>query len=437
MESERIYLNSHSIRWSERAQSVLLGGVNSPSRSYKAVGGQAPVTIARAQGAYLYDVDGQRYIDYLAAFGPIIAGHGHPHIAAAVTAAYEEGSLIGAPTPWETLYAERLRVAIPELTRLRFVNSGTEAMMTIIRVSRAYTGRTKVLKCAGCYHGHSDLVLVAAGSGPSSLGIPDSAGVPESIARDVITIPYNDVAALHDAMARYGTELACVMTEPVVGNFGIVEPSPGYLQALRDACDASGALLIYDEVITAFRFRFGAVRHDEVKPDLMALGKIIGGGLPIGAYGGRQDIMEQVAPLGPAYQAGTMAGNPVSLRAGMACLDLLEAPGTYERLATTAKTLADAVRSSAQRHHLTVQVNRYGGAFAAYFTELPVTDYEGAKRADGRLFALFFHALRERGVMIAPSKYEAWFTTLAHSDDDIAVTSAIIDDSLAQVARHA
>jgi len=425
-----------SAEWHQRAAAIILGGVNSPSRSFRAIGGDYPITIVKGEGAYLFDVDGNRYIDYLAAFGPIIAGHGHPQITQAVTAAMTEGSLIGAPTPWETLYAERLQKAIPELERIRFVNSGTEAMMTVIRVARAYTGRNKVLKCAGCYHGHSDLVLVAAGSGPSSLGIPDSAGVPAAIAQDVITVPYNDPIALQVAIDRYGHELACILTEPVVGNFGIVEPAPGYLQALRTAADACGALLIYDEVITAFRFRFGAVRHDEVKPDLTALGKIIGGGLPIGAYGGRQDVMEQVSPLGPTYQAGTMAGNPASLRAGMACLDLLETPGVYDKMAHQAEQLANGVLRAANTEGIPLQVNRYGGAFTAFFTDQPVTDYEGAKRADGKRFSVFFQALLKRGILLAPSKYEAWFTTLAHTDEDIAQTLLAIEDSMRDVAAH-
>jgi len=426
-----------STLWHERAQRVIIGGVNSPSRSFYAVGGGAPVTMVRGSGAYLYDVDGNRYIDYLAAFGPIITGHGHAHITNAVTVAMSSGSLIGAPTPYETEYAERLQAAIPELERIRFVNSGTEAMMTVIRVARAYTGRTKVLKCAGCYHGHADLVLVAAGSGPSSLGIPDSAGVPKSTAQEVITIPYNDTAALADAVTRHGDELACILTEPVVGNFGIVEPAPGYLRTLREAANRCGALLVYDEVITAFRFRFGAVCHDNTHPDLMALGKIIGGGLPIGAYGGKRAIMEQVAPLGPAYQAGTMAGNPASLQAGMACLDLLEEKGVYEKLATLAQRLTTGIQAAATRASLPMTINRYGGAFSTHFTDQPVCDYEGAKRADGRLFSLFFHAMLDRGIILAASKYEAWFITMAHTDSDITHTLSAVDDSLQEVARHA
>lgn len=423
--------------WHARAERAIIGGVNSPSRSYKAVGGGAPVTIARAQGAHLFDVDGHRYIDYLAAFGPVIVGHAHPHIREAVDDALREGALIGAPTPWETLFAERLQRAVPELERIRFVNSGTEAVMSVIRVARAYTGRSRILKFAGCYHGHSDLVLVAAGSGPSSLGIPDSAGVPPSTAREVVTVPFNDPAALDEAMRAHGSDIACILVEPVVGNFGIVEPQPGFLRHLREAANKSGALLVYDEVITAFRFRFGAVRHDDTEPDLMALGKIIGGGLPIGAYGGKRAIMEQIAPLGPAYQAGTMAGNPASLRAGMACLDILEEPGLYERLARLAQRLTDGIADEAARAGVQVTIHRYGGAFACYFGVASVTHYEEAGQADGRMFAAWFRALLDRGVMLAPSKYEAWFVSVAHTEEDVEETLGAVPEALRAAAQAA
>lgn len=429
--------HEQSEAWHARAERVIIGGVNSPSRSYQAVGGKTPVTVARAHGAHLFDVDGNRYIDYLAAFGPVIAGHGHPHIREAVCAALEEGALIGTPTPWETLFAERLQQSIPELERIRFVNSGTEAIMSAIRVARAYTGRTRILKFAGCYHGHSDLVLVAAGSGPSSLGIPDSAGVPPSIAQEVVTVPFNDPAALDEAMRLHGPAIACILVEPVVGNFGIVQPRPGFLRHVREAADRSGALLVYDEVITAFRFRFGAVRHDQTEPDLMVLGKIIGGGLPIGAYGGRRAIMEQVAPLGPAYQAGTMAGNPASIRAGMACLDILEEPGLYDRLARLAQHLTDGIAEAAAHAGVPVTVNRYGGAFACYFGVDKVTNYAEAVRADGRMFAAWFRSLLEDGVMLAPSKYEAWFVSAAHTEADVEETLRAVPAALRAAARAA
>lgn len=419
--------------WHERAKQVIIGGVNSPSRSFKAVGGGSPITISKAQGAYLYDVDGNRYIDYLAAYGPIIAGHAHPHIVEQVNLAMAEGSLYGTPTPYETLFAERLQAVIPELERIRFVNSGTEAMMSVIRVARAYTGRSKILKFAGCYHGHADLVLVAAGSGPSSLGVPDSAGVPASVAEEVVTIPYNDVSALEAVFAARENEFSCILIEPVVGNFGIVTPDDGFLEAVRRVATQYGALLIYDEVITAFRFRFGAVQYNAVEPDLMALGKIIGGGLPIGAYGGKQAIMEQVSPLGPAYQAGTLAGNPLSMRAGMACLDVLEQPGTYETLAKKADILAKEIHAAANTYGIPHSINRYGGAFTLFFGERPVRTYQDAVHTDGKQFASFFHAMLRRNVCLAPSKYEAWFLTIAHSDDDIAHTVTAVQESMREL----
>ena len=422
--------HEQSARWHERAKLAIIGGVNSPSRSYIAVGGGAPVTLLRGEGAHVLDVDGNRYIDYLAAFGPVIVGHAHPHIRKAVAAALEEGTLFGTPTPWETLFAERLKNAIPELERIRFVNSGTEAVMSSVRVARAFTGRTQIVKFAGCYHGHADLVLVAAGSGPSSLGIPDSAGVPAAVASEVITVPFNNVDAFVAAMQVHGSKVACVLVEPVVGNFGIVTPQDGFLEQIAAITREYGALLLFDEVITAFRFRFGAAEYNDIRPDLMALGKIIGGGLPIGAYGGKQSIMERVAPLGPAYQAGTLAGNPASVRAGMACLDILEQPGVYERMAKFAARLEQGLAAAAARHGVPVTINRYGGAFAVYFGVDRVTCYEEAKRADSRLFGRFFRAMLERGVMLAPSKYEAWFVSAAHTERDIDATLAAAYESL-------
>ena len=293
----------------------------------------APVAMERGKGAYFWDVDGNKYIDYLAAYGPIITGHAHPHITKAITTAAENGVLYGTPTALEVKFAKMLKEAMPALDKVRFVNSGTEAVMTTIRVARAYTGRTKIMKFAGCYHGHSDLVLVAAGSGPSTLGTPDSAGVPQSIAQEVITVPFNNVETLKEALDKWGHEVATILVEPIVGNFGIVEPKPGFLEKVNELVHEAGALVIYDEVITAFRFMYGGAQDLlGVTPDLTALGKVIGGGLPIGAYGGKKEIMEQVAPLGPAYQAGTMAGNPASMASGIACLEVLQQEGLYEKL---------------------------------------------------------------------------------------------------------
>lgn len=415
---------------------MIIGGVNSPSRSFKAVGGGAPVTIEKGEGAYLYDVDGNTYVDYLAAYGPIIAGHAHPHIVEAVHQAMQQGSLIGAPTPWETLYAERLQKAIPELERIRFVNSGTEAVMTLLRVARAYTGKTKIMKFAGCYHGHFDQVLVAAGSGPSSLGTPDSAGVPESVANQVVTVPYNDIASFQAAFSKHQNDLACVLIEPVVGNFGIVTPIPGFLEAIRDTTEKAGIPLIYDEVITAFRFRFGIVNYNAVKPDLIAMGKIIGGGLPIGAYGGKREIMEQVAPLGPAYQAGTLAGNPASIRAGMACLDVLEAPNVYQQMNALGEKLEDELLRLAKKSGVPITINRLGGGFTVFFGNHQVVNYEDAKRSNSKAFAVFFKAMLARGVHLAPSKYEAWFLTTAHTEKEIDKTLEAAEASFDEVKNE-
>ncbi|MBX6394849.1 MAG: glutamate-1-semialdehyde 2,1-aminomutase [Alicyclobacillaceae bacterium] len=420
----------------ERALGVILGGVNSPSRSFQAVGGGAPVFIARGEGAYLWDVDGNRYIDYLCAYGPVILGHAHPEIRETLAQAGAEGILFGTPTEWETALAETLRAAIPSMERLRFVNSGTEAVMTTIRVARAATGRNKIVKFAGCYHGHSDLVLVAAGSGPSTVGMPDSAGVPQGIADDVVTVPYNNLEALEEAFRHFGPDIAAVLVEPVVGNFGIVLPQPGFLEGINEIAHSAGALVIYDEVITAFRFHYGAVQTLlGVKPDLTALGKIIGGGLPIGAYGGRRDIMERVAPLGPTYQAGTMAGNPLSMRAGLTCLDILSRPGTYEHLDRLGNMLEEGLLEAAGRHGVAVTVNRLKGALTLFFGSHRVTNYEDAKRTRSDQFARFFHEMLDRGIHLAPSKFEAWFVTIAHTEEDISQTLEAADAAFAAVAR--
>ncbi|MFB0847452.1 glutamate-1-semialdehyde 2,1-aminomutase [Paenibacillus oleatilyticus] len=410
----------------------IVGGVNSPSRSFKAVGGGAPVFMKRGQGAYFWDEDDNRYIDYLAAYGPIILGHAHPHVTSAIVRAAENGTLYGTPTELEIRFARMLKEAIPSLDKVRFVNSGTEAVMTTIRVARAYTGRNKIIKFAGCYHGHSDLVLVAAGSGPSTLGIPDSAGIPVSIAHEVITVPFNDLAALDAALERWGSDVAAVMVEPIVGNFGMVMPKPGFLEGLCSVARRNGSLVIYDEVITAFRFHYGAAStfaglpegtdYAAIEPDLTALGKIIGGGLPIGAYGGRAEIMAQVAPLGPAYQAGTMAGNPASISAGIACLEALQEPGTYERLDRLGAMLEAGLAEGARKHGIALTVNRIRGALSTHFCDHPVTNYDEAQNTDGEQFAAFFRYMLEDGICLAPSKYEAWFLTTAHTDEDVAYT---------------
>ncbi|MCD8865010.1 glutamate-1-semialdehyde 2,1-aminomutase [Staphylococcus arlettae] len=412
----------------------ILGGVNSPSRSYKAVGGGAPVVMQEGQGAYLIDEDGNKYIDYLQAYGPIITGHAHPHITKAIQEQAAKGVLYGTPTRLEIDFAKKLREAIPSLEKIRFVNSGTEAVMTTIRVARAYTKRNKIIKFAGQYHGHSDLVLVAAGSGPSQLGSPDSAGVPESVAKEVITVPYNDLDAYKEAIDYWGDEVACVLVEPIVGNFGMVEPQPGFLEEVNKISHDNGTLVIYDEVITAFRFHYGAAQDlYQVYPDLTAFGKIVGGGLPIGGYGGRQDIMEQVAPLGPAYQAGTMAGNPLSMKAGIALLEVLEQDGVYDKLSQLGQRLESGLNELITKHGITATVNRVYGALTLYFTDEKVTHYDQAENSDGEAFAQFFKLMLHQGINLAPSKFEAWFLTTEHTEDDIDTTLKAVDNAFSQM----
>lgn len=412
----------------------IVGGVNSPSRSYKAVGGGSPVAMARGKGAYFWDVDGNRYIDYLAAYGPIVTGHGHPHIAKAIAHAAENGTLFGTPTEYEVTFAKMLKEAIPSMDKVRFNNSGTEAVMTTIRVARAYTGRTKIMKFAGCYHGHFDLVLVAAGSGPATLGTPDSAGVTTSTAEEVITVPFNNPEAFTEAMDKWGEEIAAILIEPIVGNFGIVEPKPGFLELVHATAKEKGALTIYDEVITAFRFHYGGAQNLlGLTPDLTALGKVIGGGLPIGAYGGRKEIMDTVAPLGPAYQAGTMAGNPASMQAGIACLEVLQTPGIYEEMDRLGAVLEEGILAAAKKHGVTITLNRLKGALTIYFTDVKVENYEQAESSDGEIFGRFFKHMLEQGINLAPSKYEAWFLTTEHTEADIQETIKAVDIAFSQL----
>lgn len=418
----------------QEALEHIVGGVNSPSRSYKAVGGGSPIAMDYGKGAHFYDVDGNKYIDYLAAYGPIITGHGHPHIAKAIAHAAETGVLFGTPTKHEVTFAKMLKQAMPAMDKVRFVNSGTEAVMTTIRVARAYTGRTKIMKFAGCYHGHSDLVLVAAGSGPATLGTPDSAGVPKSIAEEVITIPFNDPAAFKEAIDHWGDEIACILVEPIVGNFGIVEPEEGFLEDVHALAKEKGALIVYDEVITAFRFHYGGAQNLlGLEPDLTALGKIIGGGLPIGAYGGKREIMETVAPLGPAYQAGTMAGNPASIQAGIACLEVLQEKGVYERMDQLGERLEAGILAAAGKHGVTITINRLKGALTIYFTDQKVKNYEQAEATDGETFGRFFKLMLEQGINLAPSKYEAWFLTTEHTEEDIDTSIRAVEHAFAQL----
>lgn len=425
---------TESERLQKFSDEYILGGVNSPSRSYKAVGGGAPVMMKEGKGAYLFDEDGNKYIDYLQAYGPIITGQAHPHITKAIQEQAAKGVLYGTPTRLEIDFAKKLRDAIPSLEKIRFVNSGTEAVMTTIRVARAYTKRNKIIKFSGQYHGHSDLVLVAAGSGPSQLGSPDSAGVPESVAQEVITVPYNDLDAYKEAIDYWGDQIACVLVEPIVGNFGMVEPQPGFLEGVNEISHDNGTLVIYDEVITAFRFHYGAAQDlYKVYPDLTAFGKIVGGGLPIGGYGGRQDIMEHVAPLGPAYQAGTMAGNPLSMKAGIALLEVLEQDGVYEQLDNLGKRLEEGLLKLIEKHNITATINRVYGALTLYFTNEKVTHYDQAENSDGEAFAKFFKLMLHQGINLAPSKFEAWFLTTEHTEQDIDETLEAADYAFSQM----
>lgn len=425
---------SESERLQQLSNEYILGGVNSPSRSYKAVGGGSPVVMKEGHGAYLYDVDGNKFIDYLQAYGPIITGHAHPHITKAIQEQAAKGVLFGTPTELEIEFSKKLRDAIPSLEKIRFVNSGTEAVMTTIRVARAYTKRNKIIKFAGSYHGHSDLVLVAAGSGPSQLGSPDSAGVPESVAREVITVPFNDINAYKEAIEFWGDEIAAVLVEPIVGNFGMVMPQPGFLEEVNEISHSNGTLVIYDEVITAFRFHYGAAQDLlGVIPDLTAFGKIVGGGLPIGGYGGRQDIMEQVAPLGPAYQAGTMAGNPLSMKAGIALLEVLEQDGVYEKLDSLGQQLEEGLLKLIEKHNITATINRIYGSLTLYFTDEKVTHYDQVEHSDGEAFGKFFKLMLNQGINLAPSKFEAWFLTTEHTEEDIKQTLKAADYAFSQM----
>lgn len=421
-----------------RARERISGGVNSPSRSYDAVGGGAPVFIAKGKGAYLYDVDGNSYIDYLGAYGAMILGHAPDVVQKAVSEAVAEGTVFGAPTPREVLLAEELTDAIDGLEKVRFTASGTEAVMTAIRVARGFTDREKVLKFDGAYHGHSDLVLVSAGSGSSTLGIDESLGVTEGVAKDVISIPYDDIPSLRQAFDERGDEIAAVLVEPITGNFGLVVPSHEFLSEIQSLAKKNGALVIWDEVITAFRFGYGSIQqHFDLRPDMYTLGKVIGGGLPIGAYGGRSDVMGVVAPLGGVYQDGTLSGNPVSMAAALACLNYLKAdPSVYQRLERFAKTLAEGMEASAKTHGVNLSVTQFGGALSPFFRrEAPRRFDETEEVPDGHL-GRFFNLLLEQGIMTAPSKYEAWFVSCAHTESEIDRTLEAVDLALATMAKE-
>lgn len=403
-----------------QAKHVIPGGVNSPVRAFTGVGG-TPIFIEKANGAYIYDVDGKAYIDYVGSWGPMVLGHNHPSIKNAVTAAIENGLSFGAPTEMEIKMAALVTELVPSMDMVRMVNSGTEATMSAIRLARGFTGRDKIIKFEGCYHGHADCLLVKAGSGALTLGQPNSPGVPADFAKHTLTCTYNDIDSVKEAFKNHPEEIACIIIEPVAGNMNCIPPVNGFLSKLRDVCDQYGALLIIDEVMTGFRVALGgAQEYYDVTPDLTCLGKIIGGGMPVGAFGGRQDIMEYLAPTGPVYQAGTLSGNPIAMAAGYACLNELTQVGVYETLSSRTEMLAEGLKRVAKAHNIPVVVNYVGGMFGLFFTDAEkVTCYQDAVNCDVERFKKFFHLMLDEGVYLAPSAFEAGFMSLAHNEDDI------------------
>ena len=418
-----------------RAQSFIPGGVNSPVRAFKGVGG-TPVFIQKAQGAYIYDTDENQYVDYVGSWGPMILGHNHPSILNAVLKAAENGLSFGAPTPSEIDLAELVCNIIPSIEMVRMVSSGTEATMTAIRLARGYTGRDKILKFEGCYHGHSDSLLVKAGSGALTLGQPSSPGVPEDFAKYTLTAEYNNLDSVKALFEQYPDSISCVIIEPVAGNMNCVPPKSGFLQGIRELCDKYGALFIIDEVMTGFRVALaGAQSYYGVTPDLTTLGKVIGGGMPVGAVGGKKAIMEYLAPTGPVYQAGTLSGNPIAMTAGLACLNELKKPGNEQQLVIKTEKLCLGLKSLAEKHHVPFVVNYVGGMFGIFFTEQQeITSYAEVMKCDTEKFKIFFHKMLEQGVYLAPSAFEAGFMSLAHTDEDIERTLSAADIAFSAIA---
>ena len=416
----------------QQAQHCIPGGVNSPVRAFRGVGGD-PVFIQRAAGPYLYDADDRRYIDYVGSWGPMILGHAHPEVLRAVHQAVDKGLSFGAPTEIETRMAERVCELVPSMQLVRMVSSGTEATMSAIRLARGFTGRDRIVKFEGCYHGHSDSLLVKAGSGALTLGEPSSPGVPAALAEQTITLSFNDLEQVERSFAELGQEIACVIVEPVAGNMNCIPPLPGFLEGLRRICDEYGSLLIFDEVMTGFRVTLGGAQGlYGITPDLTTLGKVIGGGMPVGAFGGRRKVMEMIAPLGPVYQAGTLSGNPVAMAAGLKTLELISVPGFYEALGARTERLVQGLVDSARSAGVPLTGNRVGAMFGIFFTEAQrVQNFAQATACDQAAFRRFFHAMLERGVYLAPSAFEAGFVSAAHSDADIDATLAAAAEAFA------
>ncbi|MEI6894600.1 MAG: glutamate-1-semialdehyde 2,1-aminomutase [Colwellia sp.] len=419
----------------EQAQKVIPGGVNSPVRAFNGVGG-TPCFIKRAQGAYIYDVDDKEYIDYVGSWGPMILGHNHPAILDAVVTTAKNGLSFGAPTELEITMAEKIRELVPSMECLRMVSSGTEATMSAIRLARGYTGRDKILKFEGCYHGHADALLVKAGSGALTMGVPSSPGIPADFAKHTLTVDYNNIEQVKAIFSQYANEIACIIVEPVAGNMNCIPPVEGFLEGLREVCDEYSSVLIFDEVMTGFRVALGGAQaHYNIKPDLTTLGKVIGGGMPVGAFGGKQEIMDYIAPIGPVYQAGTLSGNPIAMAAGLASLNELAQGNKHQQLATATEKLAMGLKAAAERNGVSLSVNYVGAMFGFFFTadKNTITSYEQATQCDAEMFKRFFHLMLDEGVYLAPSAYETGFLSTAHSDEIIEKTLTAADKCFAQL----
>ncbi len=416
------------------AQRHIPGGVNSPVRAFRGVGGD-PVFFESALGPYVFDADGKRYVDYVGSWGPMILGHAHPQVLAAVQERLHKGLSFGAPTELETIMADRVCALVPSMDMVRMVSSGTEATMSALRLARGFTGRDKIVKFEGCYHGHADSLLVKAGSGALTFGEPSSPGVPKALAELTITLTYNDLAQVEETFAAIGHEIACIIVEPVAGNMNCIPPVSGFLEGLRAVCDWYGALLILDEVMTGFRVALGGAQaHYGIRPDLTALGKVIGGGMPMGAFGGRREVMERISPLGPVYQAGTLSGNPIAMAAGLKTLELISAPGFYERIGARTVELTDGLVERARAVGVPLAVNRVGGMFGLFFTDAPqVTTYAQATACNQDQFRAFFHAILDHGVYLAPSAFEAGFVSITHEESQIKATLDAAELAFAQV----
>ena len=425
---------TNSKRLFEEACELIPGGVNSPVRAFKAVG-DYPVFIERGKGAYLYDVDGNKYVDYICSWGPLLLGHQPEAVSKAVMEALTKGSTYGAPTAIEVEMAKKIVDAVPSVEMVRMVSSGTEATMSALRLARGYTGRNKIVKFEGCYHGHADHLLIKAGSGALTFGVPSSPGVPESIASETLTAQYNDIDSVKALFAQYPDQIAAVIVEPIAGNMGLVLPKEGFLEGLREVTAEHGALLIFDEVISGFRASFGgAQKVYNIMPDLTCMGKIIGGGLPVGAYGGKKEIMMHVAPVGPVYQAGTLSGNPLAMAAGMAILDELAKPGVYEEIEAKTKKLVQGLQAAADKAGVKIALNQSASLFTIFFTETPVDSYKAAMTSNTEQFKVFFQAMLGQGFYLPPSQFECWFVSQAHSDEDIDNTIKAAETAFRAVA---